>query len=248
AMPGGGTLTIETENVALDQDAFRSGIAAQPGPYAKLSVSDTGTGMDAETRRRAFEPFFTTKAAGKGTGLGLATVYGIVKQSGGYIWAYSEPGQGATFKAYFPQVEEAPAAEAPAAEAGRAELGAGSGTILVVEDEELVRAATRDVLEIIGYQVLEAAGGAEALEICERHAGTIRLVITDVVMPGMSGKELADRLAGLRPDARVLFMSGYTDEAIVHHGILDEGVAFIEKPFTPDGLARKVREVLEGAG
>jgi CheY-like chemotaxis protein len=223
-----------------------------------LEVSDTGGGMDPETRAHLFEPFFTTKEQGKGTGLGLSTVYGTVQQSGGHIAVESEPGQGSTFRVYLPRVAApviapeprrtggAPAA-LPAAPAEGLVTGRGE-TILLVEDAARVRAVVREILEMSGYAVLEAHHGAEALELSNRHAGPIHLLVTDVVMPQMSGRELAQRLATLRPDLKVLYMSGYTDDAIVRHGVLASGIAFLSKPFTPDALALKVRELLDGVG
>jgi nitrogen-specific signal transduction histidine kinase/CheY-like chemotaxis protein len=242
AMPQGGKLTIETANVELDSAYARTHAEVKPGSYVMLAVSDTGTGMVAEIQARIFEPFFTTKEKGKGTGLGLATVYGIVKQSGGNIWVYSEPGRGTSFKIYLPQVGEATAAAAPPIPS-EARTGA-SETILLVEDDRGVRALARRVLELHGFRVLEADRGEDALQISERHEGPIHLLLTDVIMPGMSGRALADRLGTGHPETRVLFMSGYTDEAIVHHGVLESGIAFLQKPFTPDSLARKVRETL----
>jgi two-component system, cell cycle sensor histidine kinase and response regulator CckA len=243
AMPRGGKLTIETKNVYLDEDYAKNHIAAIPGPYVMLAVSDTGTGMDEQTQARIFEPFFTTKEAGKGTGLGLSTVYGIVKQSGGNIWVYSEVGRGTTFKVYLPRVDEGAQEYKRSTEAEEAIRGVE--TILLAEDEEMVRKLARQVLEMYGYQVLDAANGGAALLICERHTGPIHLLITDVIMPEMSGRELAGRLAQLRPEMKVLYMSGYTDNAIVHQGVLDEDANFIQKPFPTDALARKVREVLD---
>jgi PAS domain S-box-containing protein len=245
AMPQGGKLTIETANVELDSTYARLHTSVNPGPYVMLAVSDTGTGMDAPTQAHIFEPFFTTKDKGKGTGLGLATVYGIVKQSGGNIWVYSEPGRGATFKIYLPRVQQ-PAREAGA---GRAAAGSAQGheTILLVEDEPALRGMVRSVLESKGYKVLEARHGEDALIVSEQHRGAINLLLTDVVMPGMSGRELAEHLVHAHREMRVLYMSGYTDDAIVHHGVLGSDMAFLQKPFTPDGVARKVREVLDAA-
>jgi PAS domain S-box-containing protein len=244
AMPQGGKITIETANVELDDRYIRQHAEVTPGPYVMLALSDTGTGMDKETISHIFEPFFTTKEQSKGTGLGLATVYGIVKQSGGHIWVYSEIGQGTMFKVYFPRVEEAGAAgqqnEAQPA------LPPGSETILLVEDEAEVRELILDVLTERGYTVLEARNGDEALLLGERRSGPIHLLLTDVVMPGgMNGRELAERLTALHPEIKVLYMSGYTDEAIVHHGVLDRGTIFLQKPFTPGALERKMRQLLD---
>ncbi len=244
AMPRGGQLTIETANVVLDDAAVQQHVTMRPGRYVMLAVSDTGVGMDADTKAHLFEPFFTTKEAGKGTGLGLATVYGIVKQSGGYIWAYSEPGRGATFKIYLPPV--AARAEAVRSPVAPSAATHGSETVLVVEDEEAVRRLSCRVLESHGYTVLAAGRGDQALHVASRHTGPIQLLVTDVVMPGMSGRELAKRLSSLRPATKVLYLSGYTDDAIVRHGVLEPGVSFLQKPFTPAALARKVREVLDG--
>jgi CheY-like chemotaxis protein len=199
--------------------------------------------MDAETQKHVFEPFFTTKEVGKGTGLGLSTVYGIVKQSGGNVWVYSEVGRGTTFKIYLPRTDQA--AEQPETDNGRGESPTGTETVLLVEDEEMVRRMAHEILLMNGYQVLESSHGAEALDKCRQHQGPIHLMLTDVVMPQMSGRELAEHAAPMRPEMRVLYMSGYTDDAIVHHGVLDEGVAFIEKPFTPNSLAHKVRAALD---
>ncbi len=243
AMPRGGRLSIETANVEMDESYVRGHPLARPGHYVMLAVSDTGIGMDAATQARIFEPFFTTKEAGKGTGLGLATVYGIVRQSSGFIWVYSEPGHGTSFKIYLPRVDE------PVSPAGAPapQVVGGSETVLVVEDVAAVRAVTRQMLERQGYCVLEAANGATALSLARQHQSAIHLLVTDVVMPEVSGRELADQLVQLRPDMKVLFMSGYTDDAVVRHGILQEGIAYLQKPFTPDTLARKVRAVLDGS-
>src|SRR5438552_3941148 len=243
AMPKGGKLTIETANAELDASYVRQHEPVRPGAYVMLAVSDTGVGMDAATKARIFEPFFTTKPKGKGTGLGLATVYGIVKQSGGYIWAYSEPGRGTSFKIYLPRVEDA-AAPARLTPATTPSLR-GSETILLVEDQEEVRRLVRRVLEARGYTVLVAASGAEALQVAATHAGPIQLLVTDVIMPAMSGREVGLLVAAARPEAKVLYLSGYADESIVHHGVLEPGIAFLQKPFTAEGLARKVREVLD---
>jgi len=246
AMPGGGKLTIEASNVVLDETYTSGHQYVSPGSYVMLAVSDTGRGMDEGTLERIFEPYFTTKELGKGTGLGLSTVYGIVKQSGGHINVYSEPGIGTTFKMYFPAIEEKVTDISKAAALLSEELRGGE-TILVVEDEELVRMTIREILARYGYTVLEAQSGGEAVDLCSRRQGTIHLMLTDVVMPGMNGVELSKRLAPMQPGMKVLFMSGYTADAIVHQGILDPGIAFIHKPFTMDSLARKVREVL-GSG
>jgi two-component system cell cycle sensor histidine kinase/response regulator CckA len=243
AMPKGGKLTIETSEIELDESYSTFHFDVPPGPYVVLAVSDTGTGMDAKTLSHVFEPFFTTKEAGKGTGLGLSTVYGVVKQSGGHVTAYSEPGVGTTFKIYLPRVEDAP--ETDRTSSAPAALAGGTQTILVVEDEEAIRRLTCRVLEAQGYTVLSAASGGEALLLLEKHAREIHLLITDVVMPAVSGRELARSAAALRPLMKVLFMSGYTDNVIVHHGVLDAGTAFLQKPFTPRSLAQKVREVLD---
>jgi len=243
AMPRGGKLTLETANAELDESYALEHPAVVAGPYVMLAVSDSGVGMDAATQARVFEPFFTTKEKGKGTGLGLATVYGIVKQSGGNIWLYSEPGRGTTFKIYLPRVDQPP--EQPAAAPAPRAAPRGSETVLLVEDDEAVRALARKMLAAHGYTVLAAASGAEALKLAADHTGPIHLLVTDVVLPGMSGRELATRFQSVRPGLKVLYTSGYTDDAVVHHGVLDPGIAFLQKPFTSGTLARKVRETLD---
>ncbi len=248
AMPEGGKLTIETQNVELDADYAHAHPGVTAGSYVRLSVSDSGSGMSRETQARIFEPFFTTKEKGKGTGLGLATVFGIVKQSGGNIWVYSEPGKGATFKVQFPRVS-GPAKGVSISKQGEVEPPRGTETILLVEDDDQVRVLARDVLRRYGYVVLEASNGGEALLICEQHGAQIHLLLTDVILPRMSGRHLAERLASTRSKMKVLFMSGYTDDAILQHGILESGVAFLQKPLTRASLTRRVREVLDaGAG
>jgi two-component system cell cycle sensor histidine kinase/response regulator CckA len=243
AMPQGGKLIIETANADLAGDYHQRHLVSREGPHVLLAVTDTGCGLDAETQARIFEPFFTTKELGKGTGLGLSTVYGIVKQSGGDVWVYSEPGYGATFKVYLPQVAEA--AEALKPSVAQTGLPRGSETILLVEDEGAVRKLVAELLTMSGYTVLQARQGSEALQLCAGYADPIQLLVTEVVMPQMSGRELADRLAPERPEMKVLYISGYTDDAIVHHGLLEAGVAFLQKPFTPESLARKVRQTLD---
>jgi two-component system cell cycle sensor histidine kinase/response regulator CckA len=242
AMPHGGRLTIETDNVSIDDEEAQRHPSFQPGSYVMLAVSDTGIGIDNDVLPHIFEPFFTTKEHGKGTGLGLSMVYGIVKQSGGWIWVYSEVGHGTTFKIYLPRVEGALAViGAPAA----LDSPRGEETVLVVEDQQEVRSLMRDVLRTHGYDVIEAAEGPSAVAACEGVARPISLLITDVVMPGMSGPTLAAHLSTVRPDMRVLYMSGYTDAAVFEHGIAEQPVPFLQKPFTPSQLTRKVREVLD---
>ena len=242
AMPKGGKLTIETANIYLDGEYASRHLSVSPGHYVMLAVSDTGCGMEAETQARIFEPFFTTKEVGKGTGLGLSTVYGIVRQSGGNIWVYSEVEQGTTFKIYLPCVDSP--TEQFKIGTDETDAPAGTETVLLVEDEEMVRDMTREILLESGYQVLEAKHGHDALRVAEQYRGPIHLMLSDVVMPRMSGRELAEKLLPLRSEMKVVYMSGYTDDAIVHHGVLDEGMAFIEKPFTPKALALKLHEVL----
>src|SRR5215471_9450865 len=241
AMSGGGTLTIQTQAAVVDGSHRREQQFIRPGNYVVLSVSDTGMGMDKETQSRIFEPFFTTKEKGKGTGLGLSTVYGIVKQSGGYVMVQSEKGQGSTFQIYLPQVDgRAEDNSSPAPDAAKG----GTETVLLVEDEDSVRQLVRDTLEAKGYSVLEAKSGKDGLETAGRHQGTIQLVITDVVMPGMGGRELVKRLAETNPTTKVLYLSGYTEDTIVSDGSIESGTAFLQKPFSLQNLSRKVREVL----
>ena len=244
AMPQGGILTMETANVNLDDGYFRDhGVESPAGGYVLFTVSDNGLGMDTETLSRVFDPFFTTKAKGKGTGLGLATVYGIIKQNNGFIWTYSEPGRGTTFKIYLPRCDEYELAvekeKAPAVSLR------GSETILIAEDDHPLRKMTRRMLERYGYRVIDAEDGKEALRVFHEYEGTIELLLTDVVMPDMSGPELAKRLSVVQPGLRVVYMSGYSDNAIARHGVLDADVNFIEKPFSHKTLAGKVRMVLD---
>jgi two-component system cell cycle sensor histidine kinase/response regulator CckA len=245
AMPTGGKLTIETANVELDEQYASQHPESKPGPHVMIAVSDTGTGMDAATRARIFEPFFTTKPQGKGTGLGLSTVFGIVHQSGGTVWVYSEVGKGTTFKVFLPRVDaDVDATRSAAPEATMH----GTETILLVDDDEPVRLVARAILRKYGYSVIEASNAGEALLHAEAHPGAIHLLVTDVVMPQMSGPSLAQRLAASRPGMKVLCMSGYTDDSIVRHGVIEGSIAFLQKPVTPQALARKVRAVLDGSG
>jgi two-component system, cell cycle sensor histidine kinase and response regulator CckA len=244
AMPRGGRLTIETANVELDPSCVHTPAVLAPGKYVMLAVTDNGCGMDSNTQAHIFEPFFTTKEKGKGTGLGLATVYGIVKQSGGYIWVYSEAGHGTTFKIYLPKIEEDSPLAAHDRRVDAISLPRGSEVVLLVEDERGVRELARQYLEMGGYTVLEAEDGHMALELASMHAGTIHLLMTDVVMPGISGREVAERIVAIRPGIKVLYMSGYTDQAAVHQGILEEDAVLLQKPFTRALLAAKLREVL----
>jgi nitrogen-specific signal transduction histidine kinase/CheY-like chemotaxis protein len=244
AMIQGGKLTIETADVTLDDGYQQRHLPVVPGEYVMLMVGDSGVGMDVETRNRIFEPFFTTKGAGKGTGLGLATVYGIVKQSGGYIWVYSEPGRGSTFRVYFPRLVHG-VASARSSPAEGLDLPRGWETVLVVEDDEGLRGLARRGLESSGYHLLEAGNPREAVEIAGEYARPIHLLLSDVVMPESEGAPLIERLTAVRPGLRVLYMSGYADETIVHHGVLKEGIPFLQKPFTLQALARKVRDVLD---
>jgi PAS domain S-box-containing protein len=244
AMPEGGKLSIETGNVEVDEKFARAHYPIVPGRYAVLTVSDTGTGMDSETRSRVFEPFFTTKKMGEGTGLGLSTVYGIVKQSSGFIWAYSEPGEGTTFKIYFP--ETLPPEEVTSQQQQDEQVEVEAETVLLVEDEESVRGLARRILLDEGYRVLEADSAVEALKVSMAHEGPIELLVTDLVMPELNGRELAERMAPKRPDMRMLFMSGYTDHAVLRGVPVPLQQNFLQKPFTPESLIRKVREVLRG--
>ncbi len=241
AMPSGGRISVETTNVEVD-GSFMPGAQTLPGPYVMLTVSDNGMGMSEATKRRLFEPFFTTKGPGGGTGLGLATVYGIVKQSGGHVWVQSEPGQGAMFKVLLPRTDETP--DVTARDLDDQLRPAATGTVLIVEDEDAVRVLTRRILEARGYQVFDAPNGVQAELVFAQNPEIFSLLVTDVIMPGMSGPKLFDRLARRRPDLKVLYVSGYTDDMIVHQGQLLQGAEFLQKPFTAEALNRSVREIL----
>ncbi len=244
AMPSGGKLTIETSNVSLDEEYARFHAPLRAGDYVLLSISDTGLGMDSETQSHIFEPFFTTKGP-KGTGLGLSTVYGIIKQSGGYVWVFSEPGKGTTFKIYLPRVAERAEPAQVVASNEAAFTAPGTETILLAEDEANLRYLARQFLEKQGYTVIEAADGTRAMQIALAHQGVIHLLLTDVIMPGMNGRELAQRISEIRPQTKILYMSGYTENVIGHNGTLDAGVRLLQKPFTLRELKNKVREVLD---
>ncbi|GMV90637.1 MAG: hypothetical protein AMXMBFR82_04150 [Candidatus Hydrogenedentota bacterium] len=242
AMPAGGKLTIEIKQLAIDREYAKFHPEMRPGEYVMLAISDTGVGMTDAVRARIFEPFFTTKESGKGTGLGLATCYGIVRQAGGYVWVYSEPGKGTTFKIYLPKAEGA--SQTARVRPEPEQLAHGTETILVVEDEPLVRGITLEALLDHGYTVIAAQDGMSALALVEKHEGTIDLLLTDVVLPQICGRDLSEQVRSKHPNIRVLFMSGYTEDAIVHHGVLEQGIEFLPKPFTPEALVRKVQEVL----
>ena len=248
AMPEGGRLLIETSNVMIDEEYAATHADTKPGPYVMIAVTDTGSGMTKEVRDKLFEPFFTTKEKGKGTGLGLPSVYGIVKQSGGFVWVYSEPGRGTTFKVYLPRAEETEGATSGRMTTPRRNRQVGGETILLVEDDEEVRQVALRILRKNGYHVLEASNGADALKVAEAQETPVDLVVTDIVMPEMGGSELAERIREMQPDARILFTSGYTEDAAMRQSFLREGESFIEKPFTPASLSRRAREVLDSNG
>jgi CheY-like chemotaxis protein len=243
AMPNGGKLTLETANVSFDAESIRRYPELKSGGYVMLAITDTGAGMSEEVRERLFEPFFSTKGVGQGTGLGLSTCYGIIKQSGGHISVYSELGRGTTFKIYLPQIE--PQTKIPVQHIDSPDLPRGTETILLVDDDPALREMAATLLRRLGYTVLTAANGIEALNLQQRDTGHIDLLFTDVVMPQMSGQELADRVRALYPKTRILFTSAYTENAIVHQGVLDKGVVLLQKPFTLSALANKLREVLD---
>jgi nitrogen-specific signal transduction histidine kinase/CheY-like chemotaxis protein len=245
AMPQGGQITIETKSVELDEHYTSEHAPVTAGRYVMLAVGDNGIGMSRDTREHAFDPFFTTKEAGKGTGLGLATVYGIVKQSGGYVWIYSEPDHGTTLKLYFPEVSSSAAFATVEPRVASTETRRGSETILLVEDEEAVRSLTSRILKKQGYRVMAAQHGREAMEIAAKEEGRIDLVLTDVVMPGMNGRGLVERLTGIRPRIKSLYMSGYTDDDIIRRGFIEPSKSFLQKPFTSDALLQTVRKVLD---
>jgi two-component system cell cycle sensor histidine kinase/response regulator CckA len=242
-MPRGGSVTLETQNVELDEAYAREHVSVERGPYVMLSVSDTGTGMNEETKAHLFEPFFTTKEQGKGTGLGLATVYGIVRQAGGHVWVYTELGKGTSFKVYLPRVKRDGSSHPSLVQV--ATRRGGTETVLLVEDEESIRRLAAEVLRESGYTVLEAPLPSAAIAIAEREKGPIDVLVTDIVMPEMSGPELAEAIKGRHPAIRPLFMSGYSSDAVFNRQLLDPGTAFLEKPFRPADLTRKLREVLE---
>jgi len=244
AMPEGGKLRIETKEVELDQAYASDHVGVTPGPHILLSVTDNGTGMDVLTQSRMFDPFFTTKEVGKGTGLGLATVFGIVRQSGGSIWVSSALGEGTSVQVYLPMADRSAVVRASAAPPNEGSLN-GTETILLVEDDERLRVLARTILARYGYTVLDARGGGDALLLCEQFTAPIHLLLTDVVMPRMSGRKLAERLLLERPEMKVIYMSGYTDDAVVRHGVFHSTLAFVEKPITPEALARKLRECLD---
>jgi two-component system cell cycle sensor histidine kinase/response regulator CckA len=246
-MPKGGRLMIETSNVEFDASVSHSPAVVAPGKYVMLAVTDNGCGMDTKTQAHIFEPFFTTKEKGKGTGLGLATVYGVVKQSGGYVWVYSEPGHGTTFKIYLPRIEDETASAGRDRSPAAAALPRGTEVVLLVEDEAGVRELAREYLEMSGYTVIVAPDGHTAIELAGMHAGTIHLLMTDMVMPGIGGRELAERVLAVRPEIKILYMSGYTDQAVVQQGILGTDAPLLQKPFTLATLTMKLREILAPA-